>query len=436
MSATNDIPKSDQDASVQAEVPIDHRYIPVRPEAIARAISQDTNTFGTFAAQAESLLEALSLVIESETAALRHTLDGRYAAFNPDCIELPENEDDLRSPADAEALGDAIRYVFEKANFVRLDDVQIEEAITAANSQGYRVRLDPDAIEHMDLYVRGLGKIERTLRHWRAPIRGRMREFNIYRRLGVALRLKDSDHILLKLFRDIPIADIEALLPHAQIQMSWTDRVRVGFGGAGALGGLALKVAKGGAFIAPTALLIPAAVALGGLSVKSFFGYRRTKHLRASQRIHHLYHQNLASNAAVLHVLLAFVTTQEINEALLLYAHLVEHPQSDEMMNASARHERISRSIGEWLQRHFNALVEFEFDDAMETLDRLDLWDDRSQLAVRDVAAADEVLRARILDHRVCQYHMEQIAARHPQDGRSSSEMIAEPSANHLAKDT
>jgi len=403
-------------------VPLDYRYINIRPEMLARAAAEEPERFGPFAPRAESFLDALTHVLDMETAALRQALEREYAHFNPDSIDPPPPIPDASNADRARALCDRFRYLFEKANFTRLNDQQIEEAINAANSQGLRVRLNPEAIEHLDLFVRGIGTVERRRPCWKKPIRGEAHELNVYRRLGVVMRLKGSEEILLKLFRDIPVADIEALLPHAQIAMNGFDRIKVFFGGIGACGGLAMKIAKGGVFLAPSSLAIPAVVALGGLSFRSFFGYRRARHLRVSQRIYHLYHQNLAGNAAVLHLLLSVVTTQEIGEALLLYAHLAGRPNERD----AAEWETAARlDIERWLLERFDSHVSFEIDDAIETLDRLQLWRDRSRLNVLDPASAVEHLHAHARERRTADYHLRQLTSRDREQVQSSP--VADP---------
>lgn len=381
--------------------PIDNRFIPVRPEALAEDIGRDSARFPAVAPHGRALLDAITLVILQETSTFRRVLDGRYAPFNPDRDTLRAEEGEPTLDA-AQTLCRSFRYVFEKANFERLEGASVEGALEMARRGGLRVKLKPERIEHLELFVRGRGETRRVEKTLRAPVKGAPVTLETFRRLGVVFRPAGSTDVVLKLFRDIPIIEVEALLPHAEVAMTWQDRAKVAFGSAGALGGIASKVVKGGALLsAPAALAVPMIIALGGLSVKSFVGYRRAKSSRVSQRTQHLYHQTLAGNAAVLHVLLAHVAAEETKEALLGYALLADAGE------AAPGREVLRAAAESWLVERYSAVVAFDADDALETLDRLGLWSERGSWRV----LAPEEAIARLADHAVRRatagYHVE-----------------------------
>ncbi|HOO82243.1 MAG TPA: D-glycero-beta-D-manno-heptose-7-phosphate kinase, partial [Alphaproteobacteria bacterium] len=187
---------------------------PIRSEELAAALAGDRETFGDHAAALLPLAQTIDDITEQQASAFERCLGTRYAPFNPDRdtirVHPPTKED--RSERYAE-LERCLTYLLTKANFGRLTDVQIEKAIEAANSSGLRVRLDPSRVEQLDVWVRGLAKTERRRRTWRKPIKGHPCELEIYRRLVVVSRLKNDPNVLLKMFKEIPVADVEALLP-------------------------------------------------------------------------------------------------------------------------------------------------------------------------------------------------------------------------------
>lgn len=386
----------DLDATPSLGEALDDRSIAIRPDDVARAIAED-EAFGGLSAHAVSLHDALVGVIDLETGTFRHELDRLYAPHNPDrdTIGLEPAGDGRPSERLCAALG----YAFDKANFRRLGDVDVEEAMRVAGRGGLKVKLNPDGVSSLQLFARGSAITTYRRRRWRAPIRGVVEEMRVYRRLGVIVEPKDGADVLLRLYRDIPVADIETLLPHAEIAMTWTDRLKVAVGGAGALGGVGTKVVTGGLLLSPSTLAVPAAVAFGGLGIKSFLGYRRARHTRVSQRTHHLYNLSIASNAAVLHVLMSMVSSQEVNEALLLYAVLSAGGCGDGPEAKSA--------VERWIARRFELRIDFELDDALETLDRLELWSDRDSLRVVEPAQACERLRERLGAGRRPAYHLD-----------------------------
>lgn len=376
--------------------PVDTRFIPARPRILARTIEADPSAFGPAAPHARALRDAIDRVIGQEVETLHDHLDDLYAALNPDeDAHSVATEDPVSTQAH---LLERLGYVLDKANFETLDDVQIDAAIAAGTSYGFRVRLDPDRIEHLALHVRGRG-VASDLRRLRVkPWKRVERRVPVYRRLVAVAQLKGEGGIRLKLFRDIPVRDIEALLPHAEISMSMLDRAQVFGGGAGALGGLVSKIMAAGAFTF-TGLGSAAAIAFGGLAFKSFMGYRRTKHKRTSQRTQHLYERNLANNAAVVHSLLRMIRQEEVKEALLVYALLsAEHtPRDEHDLDVHAEH---------WIAQRFGCTSDFDCPDALETLDRLGLWQDRARLLVVSPAEALDRLESHWIHRRSLAYHL------------------------------
>ncbi|MHC4416149.1 MAG: DUF3754 domain-containing protein [Planctomycetota bacterium] len=381
----------------------DDRFIPIRHEDLIHAIESEPERFAAVSAHIRRVAEALVRVIDQETTAFRWTIEWHYALFNPDRETLPlRDPNDLRHPDLYDAFRRHLSYLVDKANFERLDNVQIEAALETANSQGLRIRVRPERVEDLDLFVRGRAHVRRRFKTWRRPIKGEPRELDVYRRLAVVVRLRGSPFVMLKLFREIPVADLEALLPHAEVRMSISDRLKLIGGGAGALGGLATKVfwmIVGGAVVA-TQLLWVAIVALLGLSLRSFFGYRRAISARDSQRTRHLYDKNLSNNAGVLHTLVNLIAQEEIKEALLAYAFTAAGDQP-------VRGETdLDTRVEGWLRERFGVAVNFDCPDAVETLDRLDLWADRCGWRAAGPPEAIDRLERHWRERRTLDYHV------------------------------
>lgn len=354
----------------------DDRYVPLRLAALANAIDGDPDRFTPVAGWAKRLGEAIGRVIAQECHALQSRLDDLYHLANPDADTLPTAAD-RPEPARLHA---ALRYLLDKANFAELDERGLRAAIEAGSVYGLRVRLDPAKIQRLSLHVRGHGyetlHRRQRLRPWRtSPL-----DVEVYPRLVVVAQLQGQRDLHLKLFRDIPASDVEALLPHASATMTVLDRLQIVGGGAGSLGGL-VKIAAGGA-VSTTTLLVPAALGLGGMACKSFFGYRRKKHQRTSHRTQHLYAKNLANNAAVLHTLSRMIALEETKEALLAYA----------LLAAGSPRAALADAAGAFLRDRFGLAVDFDTPDALESLDRLGL-------AVGDAALLPEEAERRLLEH-------------------------------------
>ncbi|MBC7772315.1 MAG: DUF3754 domain-containing protein [Pyrinomonadaceae bacterium] len=373
--------------SPPAAPPWKNRFIPISPADLARSLEGEAARLGVSTEELRTVLLAIEEATSKETRAIKRTMADLYAIFNPDrdtlplCI-LPKDQWEA-SYADLEKR---IGYLFDKANFELLSDVQIETAILEAKSHGLRIRVRAERIDKLLLWVRGQGVIYKRRKHWKSPIRGTNSKYDVFHRLGVLAKLKDDPHVHLKLFRDVPAADIEALLPHAEVGMSWFDRVKVIGGGAGALGTLALKIIQGALTLALVSKLVwVVLMALGLMAGRTFFGYRRNKSMRDAQRTQNLYCQTLANNGGVLSWLVDMIGQEEEKEAMLGYVMCMVEPagiQGEGAAGAPSTSERGEVETAEFkarseafLKHAFNVTVDFDAADSIETLDRFDLWE-------------------------------------------------------------
>lgn len=370
----------------------DDRFIPVRAEDLGAAMARDFETFGPEAPLLAIIEREMEEVIEQEASACERALSKLYVPFNPDRDTIPFNDAPASdpwhralqlsprgSPASAVPPGKEgdyalvnrwMAYLLDKANFERLDEVNLEAVIRQAGNSSIKIRVRPERIEHLDLWVRGKSTAVKRARTWKAPIKGVQREVGVYRRLAVIGRLRNDHTVFVKVFREIPFTDIEALLPHAEIRMSMIDRVKVWGGGAGAVGGGAAKLLQISLAMSITKLAWLLIVPLGGLAIKSFLGYRTAKVHRESQRTRNLYYQNLASNAAAIHMLVALIAQEEIKEGLIAYAICMSRVRRGLCVDDESA---INAECCAYLLKRFGVAVDFDIVDAMETLDRLGL---------------------------------------------------------------
>lgn len=393
----------------------DDRWIPLRPETLAEALRRDADRLGPGAELAPELEAALGRVVDQEARAFARDLDRRYDRFNPDRETLIAGGRRKGQRAARYALLERLTYLLEKANFERLEPVQLEAALRTANSSGMKISVKPERIERLELYVRGQARVTIRVKTPAKPIKGEEREIDIYRRLAVIFQLKGDPNIALKMFREIPVADLESLLPHAEVEMNWLDRAKIIGGGAGALGGVASKVfsAVVGGAAATGNLLWVGIAALFGVSARSFFGYRRARMVRNSQMTHNLYYQNVANNAAVLNLLTGGIAAEELKEALLAYVFCAGHgrtePSADVADAGVIDVQELDARIEQWLSDRFGVEVNFDCPDALETLDRFSLWEDRATLRVVDPETALQRLEDHWRDRSTIDYHLNSI---------------------------
>jgi hypothetical protein len=381
---------------------VDDRFIPVRAEDLAVALAADTQTFGEHASAIEAIADAVTLVIDQEVGGFERDLAHAYAPFNPDrdTILMPGDEPSSET-GEADSLMRMWANLLWQANFEEMEDDQVLAAIQAANSHGMRIRLDPERVRIMRVWVRGWGTTNHYRRPWRRPWTKVPIAVEVLKRLAVAVRMRDSPHVLLKLFKDIPISDLESLLPHARVKMGPREMLKLVASGGGAVWTIALKLITTG-LAAAGALLYVLAVPLAGLSWKTFSNYKRAIKDRDSERTKNLYFQNLANNASAIHMLASAVGQAEVKEALLVYAFSMTHDLDGADGDLEAR---LDQAIEAYLKETFDVDVNFDMPDALETMERLGLWQDKRQLRVVPPDQAPVILEAHRRERRTADYH-------------------------------
>ncbi|MBN9023619.1 MAG: DUF3754 domain-containing protein, partial [Rhizobiales bacterium] len=189
--------------------------------------------------------------------------------------------------------------------------------------------------------------------------------------------------MLIKCLRDIPSADLNALLPEARVIMALRDKWMIGLPALLAGIPLVLKlgpvlailaILAGIRFGAPEeisrdgleqALIVTSGViALGGFFLQQWVKYQRQA-LRYQLEINsNLYFRNVSNNAGMFDAIIGAAEEQDFKEAILAYAFLLEAP---------ADAATLDRRIEAWLAVEFKVAADYEVDDAILKLERFGL---------------------------------------------------------------
>ncbi len=361
---------------------LDDRFIPLRADDLERVLIDDAASLGCDPDELKKTCAHFREQIDLEACSFRRLIEREYAPFDPDrdTKSLTDLETS-RTPEDYANMLRRFTYLLDKANFEKLSDVQIEQAIRRANSRRITVRVKSDAVQHLEIWVRGRGKTTSRKITWRHPFAGVEIEKEVFRRMVIVARLKEEPYIVVKLFKDIPESDVEALLPHAQATMTLLDRVQLIGSGAGALGAtLAKLMTIAISFAALGKLILILLFGLVTMMLKTFSGYRNARINRRGQRVQHLYFQNLANNASALQWLVSMVKQEELKEAYLAYAFGCKLSRGASRWKNSPSISDMTTGIENYLSRKFEIDVDFDINDAINTLIRLGAIDGLSDL--------------------------------------------------------
>ena len=192
----------------------------------------------------------------------------------------------------------------------------------------------------------------------------------ISRFMKKAPEVEQDPTIFVKIFKDIPMADMEMVFPEKKLRMRPFDKavLTIVILIAAVMGVIKLN-AKGDDFG-----FLPILITLGLLIFKTVTGFLRTRMKYIAKMAQELYSKNLDSDTGVLQYLVDSIEEQEFKESAIAYMLLLNagEPLSEEQLD-----ERAEAFISE----HFKGLeIDFEVDDALDKL----IIDETSPASPRD----------------------------------------------------
>jgi len=312
------------------------------------------------------------------------TLKEAYAPFDPDretrcLVELP----DEKRPAKQEELFRAFDELVQRGNFKKLSREQIIEATREVSRWGINMDVDFGVFDRFEIYVRGDVRSKRSIRRLWKPWVVEEIDVPTYQRLALILKQRphkrigknaDTRSIFLKLFKDIPKVDLEMLLPGGRPKMPALDRGKLGASLASAVGFSVWKLAHDFGSLTnlflqknPLALYGPISIILG-YGYKQWAGYHYQKKTYTTRLTESLYYQNLDSNSGVFTRLLDEAEEQDCREALLAYFYLWRYGN-----DAGWTADQLDDYTEIDLEHKINLKFDFEVDDALSKLERLNI---------------------------------------------------------------
>jgi hypothetical protein len=362
------------------EQPAREHYIPLRKSELVDLLCAEPGLKDDEVRQFRDVARLIAATFHFEYHRSLEEFKDDYAPFNPDsttrCLKQIPAEERARQ---LDRLFARFHWLMERANFVRLAEAALEEALRMTSDWGLNMAIDWNDFERLELFARGDTEGMRMRRNWWKPWRLESRRVAVFQRLVVIAKFKstasvpatiDKDAVFLKIFKDIPKMDLEMLLPGARLQMPGMQRLKLGSSLISGLGLIGYQVGKQLLTVTAmsSALFWGPLAALFGYGYRQYYGYQSTKtacHLRLTQN---LYYQNLDNNAGVLFHLLDEAEEQECREALLAYYYLYRCA-GEQGWTAAVLDEHIEKE----LERLTKLRLDFEIDDALAKLVRLDL---------------------------------------------------------------
>ena len=312
-------------------------------------------------------------------------------------------------------LAAELQRLLDAANFEPVDADELRWAFNEESLLALRLEIDFDDFDELLVFRRGQTRREDQLTRW-FGLRKRVVAFANYEKVLIFVAFKDAEHFaarrrtaedlpfepgstVIKLFQDVPRADLEMLFPNAEVRMRPADKLLIGvpalisgvivlstklFATLGLLlllAGFWLGLRDKPVELDETTLITLGAGlgALGGYLSRQFNKFKNRKLEFLNTLSHHLYFRNLDNDAGVFHHLLDSAEESEVKEALLGWYFL---RTADRPLTIA----ELDRAIEGWFADSWGCRLDFEVKDSVAKLRRLGLVEHPAEHTVAAVS--------------------------------------------------
>ncbi len=378
------------------------RFIPYRRQDIIEMCLREQRLQGQ-EKEFRHLCGMIGSIFHFEFHQIIESLKNLYAPIDPDSDTL--ELDNAKGRADLNFV-DLLGELLEKANYERVTQDDLNQAMNVSSLFKIRLHVDFNDFSDALLFCRGESERRETICRW-FGLSKKAITFTNYDRVVIYIRFKEDYEqgkvsfpycrpgaTLLKLFQNVPKADLEMLFPNTRIRMRMVDKLLIGIP-AVVSGGIVLTTKLGASLVlmgsllgfwlgissqpvelnkATLVVLFAGIAALGGYLWKQFNKFKNRKLLFMQTLTQNLYFKNLDNNAGVFHRIVNDAEEEEGKEAILAYYFLLVNEQP-------ISRKELDHVIEHWMADKYNCAIDFEIDDALEKLRTLGLvWESDGKL--------------------------------------------------------
>jgi hypothetical protein len=375
------------------------KFLPVTRHALLDRLTVSSLWPNGDAAQARRFMRYLDYWRRHSYAMKLLDLEQTYEPFSPDTDLLqtrtfsPEERMTMQK-----RLVSQMTELLTQANFTRVNPADFHVILTKDSHYGLDLQVDIKAFEEVLIFYRGATTVPERRRDIRKAyigwkevkvpvfqrlfilfklkpfdkrVRELMEEKSIDRKEaeGIVKRLRrllpdtvSSDHIYIKLFKNMPRSDVEMIFPNTKVRFRLFDKIKFGVTAGGGLGVGAIGTASKIAIASNPYTLVMALAGLGGVAVRqaSNFINQRNRYMVVMAR--NLYFHSMADNRGVMTLLADRAAEEDIKEEILLYSVLARKRMSIRDLNA------VDKEIEAFLAKTFGIDVDFDVEDALARL--------------------------------------------------------------------
>jgi len=390
------------------------RFIPYRKQDVVEMLLSDQRLDKNQREDFRTLAELLQGIYHFEYHSKLERLKNSYAPLNPDRDTriLPDLEETATSD-----LSEQLELILNKANYELLTREQLERAFTQSSLFKLRLHVDFEDFSEVLVFTRGEHIRQEEVSSW-FGLRRKTVEFVNFDRVVLYLQYRaqgrpdgsaaPAGSVILKLFQNVPRADMEMLFPNTRLGMRTVDKLVIGV--PAVAGGVAMFTTKAGASLlllgallgywlglrsepaqlnhATMLALLAGVGALGSFLWKQFSNFKNRKISFMKSLTENLYFKSLDNNAGVFHRLVDDAEEEECKEALIAYYFLLTRAA----INGS---RQLDQQVEHWFQQQWDCRLDFEVGDALAKLVELELIDRRDTLQAVSLEHSIGILRQR-----------------------------------------
>lgn len=367
--------------------------LPIARSALVRRLLEQP-AFASWRTGLERVAGALTDLLHVEYHRQAERLKDLYAPLDPKAVRPGEPV----SPAQADAFSAELRKLLQRANYQTISPAELELALKAESVFQVKLHTRLTDFAELTLFARGRGHRHEIVRYF-FGLRRRLIDVEYFDHVALFVRFQPDEHFApkrraklpfkpgsttLKLFENIPVADLEMLLPNSEVRMRTLDQLVLGVPALLGSVGILAQLSAAALFVVGLALSLiglgdkPRMVTQGELvafgaaifTVGIFasrqlarFRFKKLQFLKTLTE--NLYYRNLDNNAGVIHHLVDSAEEEEAKEAILGYAFLLAHGPSTQA--------ELDTRIETWLKDLIGKPIDFEIDDALGKLQRFGL---------------------------------------------------------------
>lgn len=379
--------------SFVVDQPVRDHSLPIARAALVEKLLA-TPAFASWRTGLGRVAGALTDLLHVEYHRQAEKLKALYAPLDPNAVKPGEPA----TPAQADAFSAELRTLLARANYQVVSPEELDLALKAESVFQVKLHTKLTDFAELTLFARGRGHRHEIVRRW-FGLRRRLIDVDYFEHVALFVRFQGDEHFparrrarlpfkpgttVLKLFEQIPVADLEMLFPNSEVRMRTLDQLVLGVPALLGVFGIIAQLSAAALFVVGLTLSLvgladkPATVTQAQLvafgaavfTVAIFasrqlarFRFKKLQFLKTLTE--NLYYRNLDNNAGVIHHLVDSAEEEEGKEAILGYAFLLAH--------GPATMPELDARIEAWLKDQLGKPVDFEVDDAIAKLERFGL---------------------------------------------------------------